>query len=80
MLIGRAGNDILDGGTGTDRADWVRDGGTVGVNADGRRNRDPGTEIDSLINTEDLRGTNSPTRSRATTRSTSSTATRVRTP
>src|SRR3954471_3326796 len=58
ILVGRAGSDILDGGTGTDGADWVKDGGTLGVNADlaaGTATR--GAEVDTLVNTEDLRGT-----------------------
>jgi Ca2+-binding RTX toxin-like protein len=58
ILVGRAGSDILDGGTGTDGADWVKDGGTLGVNADlaaGTATR--GAEVDTLVNLEDLRGT-----------------------
>ena len=58
VLVGRAGNDILDGGTGTDRADWLNDGGTLGVNADlVRGTATRGTEVDTLLNLEDLRGT-----------------------
>ena len=58
VLIGRAGNDVLDGGTGTDRADWLNDGGTLGVNADLMRGTTTrGPEVDTLLNLEDLRGT-----------------------